>query len=433
MRKLTVRNFSVIKEAELEFGKITVLIGPQASGKSLLCKLAYFFEKGLIDLSIESVLNGSSWDDFTQAVLREFGGWFSTNGWLRTNSRASFSSHRYEVIISGEGDPLDPKITIRFCSDFVIAYNSLRESLSEASAVGRSDRNGQRAEAWTALRRILAEPFLDDILYIPAGRAFFTDMAKGIAALQNPEIDPLVRHFAGIIAWDTRWKVGLLSSGAGVTQAIEREMNRIAGGEVEVSAGIPRFLTPDGRSLSLGQLSSGTSEVLPLFNVLNRLAYLQENRQLYAQAKHSPPLADSYPRSRPLVYLEEPEAHIFPNTQLQIVRLFAWLANDPILSFQWVITTHSPYILTAFNALIYAGQLANRGPELKEEVAKLVPKHLWIEDGSFKAYCIRDGVLKSILSESGLIDGEYLDSVSDTIEHEFDSLLRLEYDHTEAS
>jgi hypothetical protein len=63
----------------------------------------------------------------------------------------------------------------------------------------------------------------------------------------------------------------------------------------------------------------------------------------------------------------------------------------------------------------------------------MVPERYWIEDGSFRAYCIHDGVLKSILSESGLIDGEYLDSVSDTIGNEFDSLLRLEYDHTEAS
>ena len=46
MRKLTVKNFSVIKDAELEFGKITVLIGPQSSGKSLLCKLAYLFSIG---------------------------------------------------------------------------------------------------------------------------------------------------------------------------------------------------------------------------------------------------------------------------------------------------------------------------------------------------------------------------------------------------
>jgi hypothetical protein len=80
-----------------------------------------------------------------------------------------------------------------------------------------------------------------------------------------------------------------------------------------------------------------------------------------------------------------------------------------------------------------AGQLANEKPELKDEVAKLVPEHFWIENGSFKAYCIHDGKLESILSESGLIDGEYLDSVSDTIGNEFDSLLRLEYDHTEAS
>ncbi len=43
VRTLTVKNFSVIKEAKLEFAKITVLIGPQASGKSLLCRLAFFF------------------------------------------------------------------------------------------------------------------------------------------------------------------------------------------------------------------------------------------------------------------------------------------------------------------------------------------------------------------------------------------------------
>jgi predicted ATPase len=43
VRTLEVENFSVIKKARLEFGRITVIIGPQASGKSLLCKLAYVF------------------------------------------------------------------------------------------------------------------------------------------------------------------------------------------------------------------------------------------------------------------------------------------------------------------------------------------------------------------------------------------------------
>ena len=136
---------------------------------------------------------------------------------------------------------------------------------------------------------------------------------------------------------------------------------------------------------------------------------------------------------RRLFFVEEPEANVFPSTQYDLVRIFTRMTNEPVLDSSWVITTHSPYILTSFNTLIYAGQLAKEKPELKEEIAKIVPEKFWIENGSFRAYCIHDGVLKSILSESGLIDGEYLDSVSDTIEHEFDSLLRLEYDHTEVS
>ncbi len=35
MKKLTLRNIGQIKEANLAFGDLTVLVGPQASGKSI--------------------------------------------------------------------------------------------------------------------------------------------------------------------------------------------------------------------------------------------------------------------------------------------------------------------------------------------------------------------------------------------------------------
>ena len=35
MKRLTLRNIGQIKEAELNFGELTVLVGPQASGKSI--------------------------------------------------------------------------------------------------------------------------------------------------------------------------------------------------------------------------------------------------------------------------------------------------------------------------------------------------------------------------------------------------------------
>jgi hypothetical protein len=137
--------------------------------------------------------------------------------------------------------------------------------------------------------------------------------------------------------------------------------------------------------------------------------------------------------SKNLVYLEEPEANIFPETQYELVRLFAWLSHEPTLDFSWVITTHSPYILSAFNNLIEAGQAARNNPTLHDEVARIIPERYWIKEGDFKAYAIEDGKLRSILNESGFIEGNYLDQVSEVIGNEFDELLRLEYDHTKAS
>ena len=72
VRTLTVKNFSVIKEAKLEFGKITVLIGPQASGKSLLCKLAYFFQRVVVEQAHVSMRGSGGFDDFHGRVLDEF-------------------------------------------------------------------------------------------------------------------------------------------------------------------------------------------------------------------------------------------------------------------------------------------------------------------------------------------------------------------------
>ncbi|MEM7657450.1 MAG: AAA family ATPase, partial [Bacteroidota bacterium] len=44
MQKIIVRNFGPIREAEVEIKPLTVLIGEQASGKSTIAKLVYFFK-----------------------------------------------------------------------------------------------------------------------------------------------------------------------------------------------------------------------------------------------------------------------------------------------------------------------------------------------------------------------------------------------------
>ncbi|MFM7370804.1 MAG: AAA family ATPase, partial [Sphaerospermopsis kisseleviana] len=53
--------------------------------------------------------------------------------------------------------------------------------------------------------------------------------------------------------------------------------------------------------------------------------------------------------------IEEPEAHLFPVAQKQMIDLIALLANQA--ANQIILTTHSPYILSSFNNLLYAHQL----------------------------------------------------------------------------
>jgi len=126
--------------------------------------------------------------------------------------------------------------------------------------------------------------------------------------------------------------------------------------------------------------------------------------------------------------VEEPESGVFPKTQNDLVRLFAWIANETTINKWLAITTHSPYILSAFNNLIEAGQVVRAKPGLKDAVAKLIPEQYWIKQGDFKAYAIEDGVLKSIVAkDTGLVSANYLDQVSETIGVEFDELLRLGY------
>jgi hypothetical protein len=213
-----------------------------------------------------------------------------------------------------------------------------------------------------------------------------------------------------------------------MAENLDNLMERIAGGKVVIRGNTPDFESLDHRTLPLSMLSSGTQELLPLFNVLSRFAYSYEHESVLIESSGGSQVAYRPVRKRPLLYLEEPEAHIFPSTQYELVQLFSWMANDPMLSFEWVVTTHSPYILSSFNNLLEAWQVAAAKPNAKDEVAKLIEERYWIKPSDFRAYCIHDGKLESIMdAETGLINGNYLDGISNEIGSQFDELLRIGY------
>lgn len=401
MRKLTVRNFSVIKEAELEFGKITVLIGPQASGKSLLCKLAYFLSRESIMIAEGRISAGSDFSAFEKAVKKEFEEWFPRSGWGKQSWTISFESESYKVTAFWGGNPTE-ELSVSFCEEFRTVY-------SESQTYTYPD-----SQFWPAyrLRGLAGQGVWDRTTYIPSERTYFVDTSKDYKPLvSDPE--PIVKEFA------------LLYSNARDPKASRPRMQRYLGGMLEQGEDEWHFAFEDGRVVSLGKLSSGSKELLPLFCVLEM--YEQQRPSTKAQINSGIASEDSYRTDD--FYIEEPEGHIFPETQREIVQYFAELANSTALNTRITITTHSPYILSAFNNLLQAWQVGATGSDqVRKEVAGVIDEHYWIDPKDFRAYSIHNGKLESIMDkETHLINGAYLDSVSNDIGSQFDELLRIGY------
>ncbi|MBJ7296325.1 MAG: AAA family ATPase, partial [Dolichospermum sp.] len=123
---------------------------------------------------------------------------------------------------------------------------------------------------------------------------------------------------------------------------------------------------------------------------------------------------------------EEPESHLYPESQSDIVELIGLLAN--VYNNQIIITTHSPYILSAFNNLLYAYQVGkNKIGDEKEAVESIVNSKSWIDPNRISAYFISENGYESIIDEKlKLIQAEKIDSASSIINDKFNDLFNLD-------
>lgn len=124
------------------------------------------------------------------------------------------------------------------------------------------------------------------------------------------------------------------------------------------------------------------------------------------------------------VVIEEPEAHLFPVAQRDLVNLIALFANHN--DNQVMITTHSPYILTSINNLLYANKV---GQTKKEQVSQIINKAYWLNAHRVSAYLLGkegNGPQAIIESETGLVKAEEIDSISDITNKEYYDIYNLE-------
>ena len=100
---------------------------------------------------------------------------------------------------------------------------------------------------------------------------------------------------------------------------------------------------------------------------------------------------------------------------------------------QLIITTHSPYILSVFNNLLFAQRVVDKNLSADAEVAELIPKEFWLKAEDFSAYSLGNHFMdkeadycESIFDlEMGTIDQNYLDEVSEMLGEDFNALYSI--------
>jgi hypothetical protein len=198
-------------------------------------------------------------------------------------------------------------------------------------------------------------------------------------------------------------------------------IEKIIGGQYLFENGQDWIVNKRGK-ISLSDASSGQQESLPITTVLLKSPYF-----------HHSHISNHF-------VIEEPEAHLFPQAQSYITQLIANAYNESINSESlnikgingrfnsFTITTHSPYILTAFNNLIQAGNVAqSKDYQNLEELYKVVPKDEIVNFDDVSAYFVGNATVKSILDdELKLIDASFIDSVSRNFANVFEKLVMME-------
>ncbi|MCP4701970.1 MAG: ATP-binding protein, partial [Gammaproteobacteria bacterium] len=124
------------------------------------------------------------------------------------------------------------------------------------------------------------------------------------------------------------------------------------------------------------------------------------------------------------ITIEEPEAHLFPYSQYRLIEFISRCYNGGHGGGKFVITTHSPYILTSFNNLLFAHQIAGLSEDAASRANAIVSEPARINPENFSAYYIEDGILRSIL-DKGLIADNEIDDTSEDIAEVFDHLLAI--------
>lgn len=427
MHHVTINQLGPIDFCDMDIDQFLVLTGTQASGKSTIAKVVYFcrtIKDEIYDILEKSVLipttqNPSSLRTLLRKRLREkFLRLFGTTWTMSIGEHVKYEymKDRYVKLSIRKEDPVNYRNFI--ISDFSPDIDELLRRLQTVLDFGAQPEQLKE-------KREEINQFFDDsyeTVIIPAGRSMITLLTDQLNYLMNSVDDTLRRalddsiynYILRILSIRNSYRNGLdgldgyLKDKMFLTQdRIDKTSARTAMQLIEkilkakyvYSGSEERLFFDDKKYVKINYASSGQQESVWVFNIL--FFYLVNNRKTY-------------------LILEEPESHLYPDSQKYIadlLGLFAHAGNSAL------ITTHSPYILGEFNNLLYCNEIPER---FIDRASKIIPQNLWLPYENTHAYYVNEGNITDAMEKlPGLIRNELIDGASTIINDATDELITL--------
>lgn len=382
--KLTVTEFLSISKCEIEIPRICAIIGPQASGKSIVVKLVYFFREYIEDYLFQVIGDAFGLREFKSRKTEELISLFKGLEAFEGNSKATYVFNEFRIDLEKRGRVLK------------LSHN--RELTKLGSFLKRRYRKFIAEEPQDRSRRYMSSVFDfqsrdDDVseiydgapatLFVPASRSFYSTVSSEVFTFlaSDKRIDPLTSQFGRFYDFAKRQLSGEIPG----RDSDERRRLNLTDSLVPVIKGRysrergKDYIVTDWGRVPLDASSSGQQESLPL--LVSIICYPNSHRK-----------GDR-------LIIEEPEAHLFPDSQKKVLDLMVQCAvenNSGVL-----FTTHSPYILACLNSHIV--RFIRNNPEERSE---------------FGAFIVASGKVSSLLDEDLMIDLNELDRVSNDIAEE---------------
>jgi predicted ATPase len=438
-----------VKPCEIELRRFLLLIGEQASGKSTIAKLIYFFQtlpdaiyENSIASKTQKIMHEQVNFDFQEHInlvtRRKFLETFGPTTRGGSFSIKYYYKDTYNLKIYQGTDKRTYASFDSFGNNFGYNIGAAIKNYFNAPRLDQTDEINNRH----ILKSRLDELFNRETTahtYLIAGRNTIVAYPETFEKVIEAEFEKLIedevkgedferRQRLGnelLLYQFVQWSKGVRNifknsgqtfSKIAATLENKESLKLIERVSENILKGIYRSdewgeqiqLQNSALKVYLKDASSGQQEVLRLLQGLFLATGLKNRKEFFV--------------------VEEPEAHLYPIAQKELMNAFAIFLNA-IQESKIVVTTHSPYILACVNILLMAslvGTQAQNGQ--KEKATQIVNAQFWLNPDYFSAYSLENSneYCKNIKdAETGLIDQNYLDTISEQLGMQFNHLLEM--------